>query len=295
VNSYHSIPQQLKDLPNWVCWKLETLNGQLTKIPYNPKTGLNAKADTPATWGTFQQACDAVDVLSGNDYDGIGFELLGTHLAGIDFDNALINDGVSDSYALAILKLLGSPYTETSPSSTGLHTFIECDSLPKGKRKLSQDHTGIEIYHGQEKGRFFTITGKQFSGDGIPKIDDISLPYLLITQNRNVAFKALWLGDTTAQGGDDSNADFALMCRLAVLTQNDVAKMEKFFGFSGLGQRDKWRDREGYRQSTIKAAIETNHVKVPGQPAALEFHSPAVPDPDGDYVIGAVEGRENLL
>jgi primase-polymerase (primpol)-like protein len=253
--SFLNIPNELKAYPNWVNWKLELRNGELTKIPYDPETGRNAKANEPETWATFDQAVDAADVLNGSDYDGIGFEFLGTRLGGIDFDNAITN-GIADPYALAILKLLGNPYTEVSPSGTGLHAFVECDALPKGKRKLSQDHIGIEIYHGQEKGRFFTITGNQFSGDSIPKIDDISLPYLLITQNRNDAFKALWLGNTTAQGGDDSSADFALMCRLATITQNDPVKMEKYFGASRLGQRDKWRDR---------------HVSTSLRPLVMEF------------------------
>jgi hypothetical protein len=292
MNPYSAVPQQLKNLPNWVTYKLETRNGEITKIPYDPKIGRNAKANDPETWAPYTQAVEATDVLSGNNYDGVGFELLGTFIAGIDFDNAITNDGVVDPYVLAILKLLGSPYTEISPSGKGLHAFVECDSLPKGGRKLSKDHTGVEIYHGQEKGRFFTITGNHFSGDGIPKID-VAIPYFLITQNRNASFKSLWLGDTTAQGGDDSSADFALMCRLAVLTQNDPAKMKTYFAASGLGQRDKWRDRSDYQQSTINNAIETNHIKESGQSVVLEFHSPALPDPDGDYVLAPADGQDD--
>ena len=118
-------------------------------------------------------------------------------------------------------------------------------------------------------------------GLGIPQIDDISLPYLLITQNSDKKFREMWLTDHSQYNGDDSNADFALMCELAVLTQNDAAKMEKYFSESKLGQRDKWTTREDYRQSTIKAAIEAaRKEKKTGtdEPAnGLEFHLPAVP------------------
>ena len=122
----------------------------------------------------------------------------------------MTDKGVIDPYVLAILKLSGDPYTEISPSGTGLHCFVECDALPEGKRKLSQGHIGIEIYHGKEGGRYFTITGERVLGDQIPKIDDIFLlPYLLITQNKDKKFKSLWLGDTSASRGMTQAQTFA--------------------------------------------------------------------------------------
>jgi len=42
-------PPELKALPQWVCYRAN-------KIPVNPKTGDNAKADDPETWGEFDQA-----------------------------------------------------------------------------------------------------------------------------------------------------------------------------------------------------------------------------------------------
>jgi primase-polymerase (primpol)-like protein len=254
MNSYQHVPQQLKDLPNWVCWKLEKRDGRLTKVPYNATSGQKAKANTSSTWTTFNKAVAAAEDCL-NDYEGIGFELHDTGLVGIDFDGA-IHDGVVEPYVLEILKHLGDPYTEISPSGSGLHAFVECSTLPAGGRKLSKDHNGIEIYSGSEGGRYFTVTGNRFACDGIPKIDDIGLAYLLITQARNAKFKSLWLGDTAAHGDDHSSADYALMCELAKLTNKDVAKMEKYFGASALARRDKWRDREGYRHSTIRAALK---------------------------------------
>jgi primase-polymerase (primpol)-like protein len=43
-----SIPQELKGPSHWVCF-------QHDKTPVNPKTGHNAKANDPATWGTLAQ------------------------------------------------------------------------------------------------------------------------------------------------------------------------------------------------------------------------------------------------
>ena len=152
----NDIPVVLRQRPNWVCWKSIVRDGKATKVPFNAKTGGFAKADDPATWTSYEQAIAAADVLNDDTYDGVGFELGGTNIVGIDFDNAITNKGIVDPYALAILKILGSPYTETSPSGTGLHAFVECDVLPEGGRKLSQGHIGIEIYHGREGGRYFT-------------------------------------------------------------------------------------------------------------------------------------------
>jgi hypothetical protein len=288
------IPVVLRQRPNWVCWKSLVRDGKATKVPFNAKTGGMAKADDPATWTTCDVATDAADVLNGGEYDGVGFELGGTNLVGIDFDNAITNKGIIDPYALAILKLLGSPYTEISPSGTGLHAFVECDVLPEGGRKMSQGHVGIEIYHGREGGRYFTMTGNKVLGHDVPTIPDMTLPYILITQNKDKKFKSLWLGDTSSFEGDESSADYALMRRLAVLTKNNSPQMEKFFGFSGLGQRDKWRDREDYRQRTIKAAIETERTGKPVPlSAAIEFHTPARPDPDGEYVIAPAAGQDD--
>ena len=288
-----NIPARLLQYPNWVVWKNEVRDGKATKIPYDAKTGSKAKANDPDTWATFDRAFDAADPLNGGDYDGVGFELGGTNLVGIDFDNAITNKGVVDPYVLAILKLLGSPYTKTSPSGTGLHAFVECDVLPDGGRKLSQGHIGIEIYHGREGGRYFTTTGEKVLGHDVPVIADMTLPYMLIVKNKDKRFKALWLGDSSAYDGDESKADCALMGELARLTKNNAAQMEKFFGLSGLGQRDKWRDREDYRQRTIKKVLIVTSADKPVPTAAIEFHTPARPDPDGEYVVAPAEHQED--
>jgi hypothetical protein len=289
---YKEVPTALKILPNWVVWRLVAKDGKTTKVPFDAKAGCGAKANDSSTWTTFEIAEAVADPLGGKNYNGIGFELGGTDIVGIDFDNAVNTKGVIDPYALSILAALGNPYTETSPSQKGLHAFVECAALPDGGRKLSQDHVGIEIYHGREGGRYFTITGEKIGGDGVPRIDDITLPYLLILKNKDKKFRALWLGDTSAFDGDDSSADFALMCELAKLTNGHPLQMERFFGASKLGKRDKWLERKDYRERTINAACEsekTGKVIIPS--AEIEYHSPSLPDPNGEYVIEPATGQ----
>ena len=294
-----AIPATLRMYQNWVVWKYITKDGRPTKIPYDVKTGKGAKSNDSSTWVSYEDAVKAADVLNGSDYEGIGFMLHGTNFIGIDFDNAISDKGIVDPYALSILKILGNPYTEKSPSGRGLHAFVDCDHLPEGGRKMSQGHAGIEIYHGREGGRYFTITGDHVGGETVPHIEDIGLPYLLITQNKDKKFRALWLGDTSFFDGDESSADCALMVRLAGLTNSDPVKMEKYFSVSALGQREKWTQRDDYRQRTIKYAIDHARKTEPGAqeapeaPETIEFHSPALPDPSGEYVIAPVSGQED--
>ena len=293
MSKYSAIPQKLRDMPNWVVWGARGLDGKPTKTPVDAKTGRNAKADDPHTWCTFERAVSVADPLNGEDYQGIGFEFGGTSYSPIDGDEVVNSRGEIDPYFLAILGLLGNPYTEKSPSGRGLHAIVECESLPDGGRKMSQDHAGIEIYHGKEKGRYFTITGDHILGEGIPKIEDMSLPYLLITQNKDKKFKAAWVGDTSPWKGDDSAADFFLLCRLAVLTQNDPAKMDRYFSVSKLGHRDKW-NRKDYKDASIQKAIATNKISnLVAAPTKITFHTSALPDPDGEYVVAPAERQED--
>jgi AAA domain-containing protein/primase/DNA polymerase family protein len=266
---YPELPALLKQYPNWVGWKLIEREGKLTKVPFNVLTGTHAKANDPTTWTTFEQVLEATEFPNDDIYAGIGFELHGTNIVGIDFDNAITSKGVIDPYALAILALLDDPYCEVSPSGKGLHAFVECDALPEGGRKMSQGHTGIEIYHGREGGRYFTVTGKRVLGDGIPKIDDIRLPYFLISQSRDEKFKKLWTGDISNYPSP-SEADLALISMLARRLNNDAKRIEKYFGASKLGQREKWQ-RPDYRKSTIDKAISGKDSNA--TPATAEYES----------------------
>lgn len=297
-------PRELKPLRQWVPWKRVTVKGEVKKMPFNLKTGEWAKANDPHTWTTFDEASAEFDVLGKDNpqkYEGLGFELGGTNIVGIDGDSAIKN-GVIDPYAREILRILKDPYTEKSPSGEGLHTFVYYDgALPGSRRKLSKSHDGFEVYHGLDgdgHGRFLTVTGNHVLGEGIPHVDaeTMGLAYLLITQNKDKRFRELWLTDHDEYDGDDSSADFDLMCRLARLTNCDAAKMEAYFSESGLGQRDKW-GREDYRKLTIEnaiAAVRKEKNTAPKESATkVEFHLPAVPSQDpAPFAFGPLPDAE---
>lgn len=71
-----------------------------------------------------------------------------------------------------------------------------------------------------------------------------------------IDFALLWNGSTEKYGGDNSASDMALMNRLAFWTGGDREQMERLFSQSGLGKREKWIEREDYRERTIDRAIE---------------------------------------
>ena len=73
-------------------------------------------------------------------------------------------------------------------------------------------------------------------------------------------FRALWAGDTTGHGGDDSAADLALLSQLSFWTQ-DPDQLDRLFRRSGL-MREKW-ERADYRERTIALALNRDETWEP--------------------------------
>ncbi|HXA75653.1 MAG TPA: phage/plasmid primase, P4 family [Candidatus Acidoferrales bacterium] len=281
---YQFVPSDLKTLRQWVCWRREVRDGKPTKVPYTVDGSL-ASTNRPGTWTTF----DEVSAATG--FDGIGFVLTGTQFVGLDFDGVLNDAGEAEPYVLEILRLLGNPYTEVTPSGRGLRTFVEpVTPLPGSKRKLTKGGYGAEIYSGAEAGRYLTTTGRQYSGEGIPKIENVSLPYFLICQIQDPKFKRLWLGDTSEYDGDDSRADLALMGMLARLLDKNFQRMEAAFNASFLGRREKWQ-RDDYRRRTIAKALEGIILGAPAS-TPLDPTSSSLGDTgNAELVLTTLNGR----
>jgi putative DNA primase/helicase len=103
MEQYKNIPESLKQLNQWVCFKLEhnEKKGKSDKIPKDPKTGYNAKANDPATWSDYQTAVSAVSKYG---FDGIGIEFA-NGIFGVDLDN-VIKDGKFTAEALPPIQSL---------------------------------------------------------------------------------------------------------------------------------------------------------------------------------------------
>ena len=139
-----NIPKELTDRPQWVCHNEH-------KRPNNPHTGLPASVTDPTTWGTFEQACEAVKASKGV---GIGFVLTANDpFACIDLDACIAADGALSPLARSVLDRFDT-WTEVSRSGCGLHVWIKA-RVPGGGRRIP----GVEVY---SEGRFIAMTGKAF-------------------------------------------------------------------------------------------------------------------------------------
>ena len=294
MEDYKNIPAGLKDMKQWVCFKLEPneKKGKPDKIPYDPRTGYRAKANDPATWGDYQTAVEAV---RRGAYDGIGFEFA-NGVFGVDLDH-VIDGGKLTPEAQDIISTLDS-YTEYSPSGTGAHILCK-GTIPTKDRR----NGNVEMY---ADGRFFTVTGKVL---GQPKelnerttqaaavhakyiarreqpqttqqprqdlnMSDSDLIGMACNGANGARFKALWNGDISAYGGDHSRADQALINDLAYWTNGNAYRMDALFRQSGL-MRPKWNERHGsdtYGNITIAKALESFTPYIPRQSAADDFRA----------------------
>ena len=303
-----NIPSELQSETRWVVWKSEKRNGKWTKVPYDAKTHDFAKTNDSTTWTTFEQAAKASEVLNDQNYDGVGFMLKDSDLTGIDFDG-VVDDGVPEPYVLNIVSQIGNPYCEVTPSGTGLRVFVKGSALPPGNRKFSAKKKGVEkygaeIYSGREGGRYLTITGDRYSGEGVPAITNIDIVYFLISKFADAHFRRLWMGDASEYENDDSRVDLALLGLFARAFNGDVPKMLRFFNASVPGHREKWVSRpEDYQKMTLAKATSSLSMsskawdKFVEQPRKIiEFHE--FPEADKkaawtpyDYVIKAAEGQ----
>ena len=151
--NYNAIPQELRNLPNWVCWKAEKnerSHSGISKKPINPRTGGYAMSNNPQTWTDFDTACRAAP-----DYAGIGFMFGGSGYFGVDIDDMpeeleKFRNGNEDNIISEFVNTLQS-YTEYSQSKTGIHIICK-GKLPKGGRKKVHSFGGFEMY---DTGRFF--------------------------------------------------------------------------------------------------------------------------------------------
>lgn len=153
---YSLLPEELKALPQWLLWRVETReNGKgeqkPTKVPFDAKTHKHGKATDPATW------CDYATALRGEEgYSGLGFALAPPY-AVVDLDKVYNpQTGQLEPWAKKIVSELNS-YTERSPSGTGFHIWVK-GAIPTG---TGNRRGKIEIY--SEK-RYMTVTGDHVPG-----------------------------------------------------------------------------------------------------------------------------------
>lgn len=276
---YERIPDELKRLPNWVCWKGETgENGKLRKLPINARTGGGAMSNNPETWTDFETA-----VRASEQYSGVGFMFAPPYF-GVDIDNVgdaieQFKTGGDDNIISEFVHTLCS-YTEYSQSGNGIHIICR-GTLPEGGRRKKN----VEMY---QTGRYFIMTGndaseyseiidctetikplhEKYIGGGKEPTTGIKTAPIVMTeqevleaamrsrQGRTV--KDLYEGRWENYFASQSEADMSFCCTMAFWCRRDVELMDKIFRSSGL-MRDKWDRRQSgstYGAITLQKAVE---------------------------------------
>lgn len=200
---FENIPQELRDRPQWVCWRYEWKKGKWTKVLYTPFTTNKAASNRPGTWHTFRaaRACyeDRPDF-----FDGIGYVFsVGDPYVGGDIDSCLDPAGQLGGLALTHLPVT---YAEISPSGSGVKFIARAAKLASG-RKTARG----ELY---SSGRYFTITGRV-----------IDQAHNTITDQQAAVdtFLAALGSASRAAGGGEANGDRAALAASIPRSEWDAA------------------------------------------------------------------------
>ncbi len=309
---YALVPQELKELPHWVTWKLVKFPDSdiPRKVPFTVN-GTAAKSTEPDTWDNFEAVCS----IKPSHTHGIGFCFTPEiGLLGLDLDHAFDENGeVIDKFKEIVQSL--PTYTEISPSGTGLHLFIKCSEPPYigGKHKNE-----IGIFY---EDRYFTITGNRWQNCPleineypVEKIRELCDPFvpkpiqkqptipcetdltddqiISISEkaSNSVKFNRLLNGNIDGYASA-SEADAAFAAMLAFYT-TDQYQIERIMRNSRL-TRPKWDTNKTYLSRTISNAISitTSHYQPPpgnineGKEIAKQLlkPKPIIPD-DTEYI-----------
>lgn len=229
MNSFDNIPQEMKELPQWVA--------RVDKIPINPNSLYGAKSTDKTSWGTFEQAKAAIGkkakmkAVQGKECNGIGF-VLSAPYCGIDIDHCF-NPETGEMFG---------GYTSLNERSAAADCiyrgYMQEDEQPESKPFKATTPTQS----------FTPLTDNEI----IEKA----------TRSKNgVEFSSLWRGDTSNYNGDESRADLALCNILAFWSGCDSSTIDRLFRQSGL-MRDKWDRETGgttYGKMTVQKAIQDCH------------------------------------
>lgn len=298
--NYQVIPQEMKDIPNWVCWKSypdHKSHSGIRKIPVNPYTGGQAMSNNPQTWSDYDTA-----VRASVNYDGIGFMFSNSGYFGIDLDDCRSDidsylKGDRNNIVAEFINTMQT-YAEISQSGNGIHLICHGTLPPNGRRKGK-----VEMY---DSGRYFIMTGRQIGdfskvSDGTERIKTLHSKYFgtpqqlsfsnpapitmrvtpslsehelikkMLNSQSGDKFAQLYSGDFS-EYPSQSEADMTFCSMLAFWCGGDTSLMDSIYRSSGL-MRDKWDRRQNgttYGAITLAKAVA----------GCQRFYMPA---PEDDY------------
>ncbi len=287
------IPQELKQLNHWVCWKAEldeTRPGKIRKIPVNAKTGGQAQSNNRETWADYQTA-----LAASVNFNGVGF-MFGDGYFGVDIDGVedAIEDyknGIEDSNIIYEFIHTLCSYSEYSISGKGIHIICKGALPPAGRRK-----NNVEMY---SEGRFFIMTGKlaaeylditdcsetiktlheKYIGGGkepttgIVRGEQLNLSEadvikLASASRQGAMFSDLYDGNWQSYFQSQSEADMSFCNMLAFWCGRDEQIMDHIFRSSGL-MRTKWdRKQSGSTYGLLTIAKAVRECRTVYEPKA---------------------------
>ena len=293
--NFVNIPQELKTSVAFCVWRLEKRNGKLTKVPYNPKNGQNARTNTPSTFADFGTAMKAYAM---GGWDGIGIRVSGD-IGAIDIDHCIREDGSLNDVAASIIAFFPDAYFERSPSGTGLRGFFQLSpdfAYDKTVYYVNNRKYGLEVYLPGTTNRFVTVTGDVFQAGSVTRNDEAlqsaldtfmrrktaskpafkGMPVSYFTDEQAILhamnsksgekFKDLYEGRWQDYFDSHSDADMALVSMLCFWCGCVEEQIDRIFRTSGL-MRDKWDRMTGdatYGQITIRnAVLSTSEIYRP--------------------------------
>lgn len=276
-------PEILTEANKWICWRYETINERITKVPYNPQKRQKAKSTDSSTWTTYRAVMKAIG------YNGIGYVFNGDGIFGIDIDHC-INEETNeiDPEVRKLIFALNS-YTEKSPSGYGVHII----GYYRGTNKQGQRKEKYEMYF---TGRYFTMTGqtilerpvqdltekveylrktifehkRQIKKDVTVKrpapikqisYTDEELLQKMFKWKNGYLLQMMYRGENPIKNGDISSNDFYFVKSLNFANNNDIIQTDRIFRSSGR-MRPKWDEihysnGDTYGQRLLKDAFKT--------------------------------------
>ncbi len=292
------VPDEIKALCRFVCWRLEQRDGKWTKPPCRID-GAPASVTNPGDWATWDDALETYS--NGRDFSGVGLVLTGDGYGGIDLDRCVDANGNPEPWAAKIIERVKS-YTEISPSGRGIRILFK-GKLPPGPRRKGR----FEMY---DSGRYLTLTGRRLP-DAPATIEDHSMEVAelhaeIFTQAKPAALAPrapalpvnldarLQKARTAANGAkfrelesgglagypSASEGDLAFCGALAFWLDSDAAVIDAAFRASGR-MRLKWDERHGgatYGARTIEKALSGDRsIYDPAYKAKTDTRAPRAP------------------
>ena len=317
---FENIPAELQALPQWVCWRYETVDGRQTKVPYSAITGGKASVNHRSTWASFGEA-----VAASQHHSGIGLVL--TQDAGytvIDLDNKPEKPCTEEQLArhTKIYKVFQS-YTEMSTSGTGVHIVVK-GTVPSGVHRDNveiysnerymiftgnvvrplpvQDYSGLlGVIHAEMKAQTRSVTLEEVE----ELLDDAALVEMASNASNGAKFDALCNGDQTGYESQ-SEADFALLSIIAFYTQSNE-QVRRIFRMTALGKREKAIRNDTYLNFALSkiranqpapvdmAAAAANAERLVQSMAKKEEAPPPMPQPIAEAPTAHTDHAQNRL